>query len=71
MGLHFIGGERIQIGRGMGGLLKLATKLFFPVAKIAQKALQSKTGKQIVNAVKDQAVNSSMNIANELIQGKV
>ena len=70
MGLHFVGGERIQRGRGVGGLLKLATKLFFPVAKIAQKALKSKTGQKIVNAVKDQAVNSSMNIANELIQGK-
>ena len=38
---------------------------------IALKALKSKTGKKIVIAVKDQAVNSSMNIANELRQGKV
>ena len=70
MGLNFIGGERIQRGRGVGGLLKLATKLFFPVAKMAQKALKSSTGQKIVNAVKDQAINSSMNIANELIEGK-
>ena len=46
MGLHFVGGERIQRGRGVGGLLKLATKLFLPLAKIAQKALKSKTGKK-------------------------
>ena len=70
MGLHFIGGERLQRGRGIGGLLKIASKLFFPVAKIAQKVLKSNTGKKIAHAVKDQAINSSINIVKDLVEGK-
>lgn len=70
MGLHFVGGERIQRGSGIGGLLRIASKLFFPIAKVAQKVLQSDTGKQIVGAVKNQAINSSINIANDIAEGK-
>lgn len=70
MGLYFVGGERIQRGRGIGGLLRMASKLFFPVAKVVKKVLKSDTGRKIVNAVKDQAINSSLNIVNDLSEGK-
>lgn len=70
MGVYFGGGERLQRGRGIGGLLKIASKLFFPIAKVTQQVLKSNVGKKIVGAVKDQAINSSINIANELIRGK-
>ncbi len=70
MGMHFVGGERIQRGRGIGGLLRIASKLFSPVAKIAKQVLKSDTGKKIVGAVKNQAINSSINIANDIAEGK-
>ena len=54
----------------MGGLLKLASKLFSPLVRVARKAVQSDTGKKIANAVKEQAINSSMNIAKNVVDGK-
>ena len=38
MGLNFIGGERIQRGKGIGGLLRAASKLFSPITKLTKKA---------------------------------
>ena len=66
MGIYFDGGERLQRGRGIGGLLKLASKLFSPLARVAKKALQSNTGKKLANAVKEQAIESSINVASDL-----
>ena len=70
MGIYFDGGERLQRGRGIGGLLKLASKLFSPLARVAKKALQSNTGKKLANAVKEQAIESSINVASDLAKGK-
>lgn len=60
----------MQRGKGIGGLLRLATKLLRPVGTLAAKALKSDTGKRIVDAVKNQAIDSSLNIAKDLAEGK-
>ena len=69
MGLNFIGGERIQRGKGIGGLLRAASKLFSPITKLTKKALKSHSGKKIVNAVKDQALDSAVNVAKGIANG--
>ena len=52
MSLRFKGGERLQRGRGIGGLLRLAKSLFSPivrsVGKTAVKAATSKIGKKAI-----------------------
>ena len=70
MGAFFRGGERIQKGKGIGGWLRLATKLFTPLKNVAQKVLSSKTGKKVISSVKDQAIDSSINLAKDLASGK-
>merc|ERR1712055_85244 len=65
-----MGGERLQRGRGIGGILKLASKIFSPLKSLAQTAIKSDSGKQVVNALKKQAVASSINIANDIASGK-
>ena len=70
MGMFFHGGERIQRGRGIGGLFRIASKLFKPLAGLAVKAVKSPAGKKIVNAVKNQAIDSSINLAKDLAGGK-
>ena len=37
---------------------------------MAVKAAKSSTGKKIVNAVKNQAIDSSLNVAKDLVSGK-
>ena len=70
MGPFFHGGQRIQRGRGIGGLFRIASKLFKPLASLTVKAVKSPAGKQIVNAVKNQAIGSSINVARDLASGK-
>ena len=70
MGLNFLGGERIQRGRGIGGLLRVASKLFSPISTLAKKAIKSEPGKRILNAVKDQAVDSTVNVVKDIVGGK-
>ena len=70
MGLYFLGGERIQRGKGIGGLLRIASKLFSPVSTLAKNVLKSDKGRQIINAVKNQAVDSSANIIKDIAEGK-
>ena len=70
MGLYFLGGERVQRGRGIGGILRIATKLFSPVSSLAKNALKSNAGRRIVNAVKEQAVDSTANIIKDIAGGK-
>ena len=59
MSLRFRGGERLQRGRGIGGLLRLAKSVFSPmiktIGKTAMKAVNSKAGKMAIEAIKDQA----------------
>ena len=68
--MFFHGGERIQRGRGIGGLFRIASKLFKPLASLAGQAVKSPAGKKIVNAVKNQAIDSSINLAKDLASGK-
>ena len=70
MGAFFRGGERIQKGKGIGGWLRLATKLFTPLKNVTQKVLSSKTGRKVISSVKEQAIDSSINLAKDLASGK-
>ena len=69
MSLRFRGGERLQRGRGIGGLLRLAKGLFSPLAKTIKRAVTSNTGKAIGKAVKNQLVESGANIASDVLMG--
>ena len=70
MGPFFPGGKRIQRGRGIGGWLGIASKLFKPLGSLAVRAVKSTAGKKIVNAVKNQAIDSSINVAKNIASGK-
>ena len=69
MSLRFRGGERLQRGRGIGGLLCLAKGLFSPLAKTIKRVVTSNTGKAIGKAVKNQLVESGANIASDVLMG--
>ena len=67
--LRFRGGERLQRGRGIGGLLRLAKGLLKPVVKSAKEAITSNTAKAIGKAVANQMVESGANIATDALMG--
>ena len=73
MSLRFRGGESLQRGRGIGGLLRLVKSLFTPivrsVGKTAVKAATSKIGKKVIEEVKDQAVSSGINMLADAVRG--
>ena len=69
MTLKFTGGEYLQRGRGLGGLLRLAKSVFSPIVRTVSKAANSNTGKSILNALKQQAIESSMNLATDALRG--
>ena len=73
MSLRFRGGERLQRGRGIGGLLRLAKSVFSPmiktIGKTAMKAVNSKAGKMAIEAIKDQAISSGINLTADAIRG--
>ena len=74
MSLRFKGGNLLQRGRGIGGLLRAASSLFKPLFKsvgsTAMKIARSDAGKAIGKAVKEQAITSAKNIAVDTIGGK-
>ena len=74
MSLRFKGGNLLQRGRGIGGLLRIASSLFKPLFKsvgsTAIKVARSDAGKAIGKAVKEQAISSAKNIAVNTISGK-
>ena len=74
MSLRFKGGERLQRGRGIGGLLRLVKSVFSPLIKSAGKtvvkAVTSSTGKAVMNSLKDQAIDSGMKIATDALRGE-
>ena len=74
MSLHFNGGERLQRGRGIGGLLQLVKSVFSPLVKSAGKsivkAVTSNTGKAVMNTIKDQAIDSGMKLATSALRGE-
>ena len=73
MSLRFVGGEHLQRGRGIGGLLRLMKSVFSPVVKTVGKkvasAIKSTSGKKILNVLKDQAIDSSMTLASNALKG--
>ena len=73
MSIKFRGGYPSQRGRGIGGLLRAAGSLFKPLFKTlsstALKAARSNTGKMIGNALKEQAINSAINLTADAIRG--
>ena len=73
MSLRFRGGERLQRGRGIGGLLRLAKSVFSPmiktIGKTAMKAVNSKAGKMAIEAIKEQAISSGINLSADAIRG--
>ena len=54
MSLRFGGGERLQRGRGIGGLLCLVKNVFSLLVKTVATVAKSNTGKAIGNALKEQ-----------------
>ena len=74
MSLRFRGGERLQRGRGIGGLLRIVKSLFSPLVKTAGKtivkAATSNTGKKVLNTLKDQAIESGVRLATDALRGE-
>ena len=69
MSLRFRGGERLQRGRGIGGLLRLVKSVFSPLVKTVAKAAKSNTGKALGNVLKEQVISSALNLTGDVIQG--
>ena len=69
MSIRFSGGEGFQRGRGIGGILRLAKRLFKPVITTIGKAVKSNTGKAIGNAIKEQVIESGTNLAVNALRG--
>ena len=69
MALRFRGGERLQRGRGIGGLLRMAKGLFKPLFKTATKAITSNAAKTAGKAIANQLVESGANIATDALMG--
>ena len=74
MSLRFRGGERLQHGRGIGGLLRLVKSVFAPLVKTAGKSIvkaaTSSTGKKVLNTIKDQAIESGVRLATDALRGE-
>ena len=74
MSLRFRGGERLQRGRGIGGLLRLVKSVFSPLVKSAGKtivkAATSNTGKAVLNSIKDQAIDSAVKLTGDALRGE-
>ena len=69
MALRFRGGERLQRGRGIGGLLRLAKGIFKPLATSVKTALTSNVAKKAGKAIANQLVESGANIATDALMG--
>ncbi len=81
MSVRFVGSERLQRGRGIGGLLRLAGSVFKPLlskagsvaakaVKTASKIAKSKASQKAMKALKEQAIDSSLNIATDVLGGQ-
>ena len=53
MGLHFIGGERIQKGKGIGGLLRFASKLFYLYHELPKKQFNQIPAKKLLTLLRN------------------
>ena len=74
MSLRFRGGERLQRGRGIGGLLRLVKSVFAPLIRSAGKtivkAATSDTGKQLFSNIKDQAIETVVKLSADALRGE-
>ena len=74
MSLRFRGGERLQRGRGIGGILRLIKSVFSPVVrslgKTAVKVASSGAAKTVGNALKEQALSSAVNLGIDALRGQ-
>ena len=73
MSIKFRGGERIQKGKGIGGILRALGGIFKPLVKTLGstfvKAAKSSTGRAVGQALKEQAVTSLGNLTAEALRG--
>lgn len=69
MALRFSNHERIQRGRGIGGLLRIAKSFFKPIIDTVGRAVGSSTGKRVINSVKKQALESGSHVLGDLLEG--
>ena len=73
MPLKFVGGEQLQRGRGIGGIFRFIKSIFAPAVKTVGKsvvgAVKSTTGKKILKVLKDQAIDTTMNLAQDVLKG--
>ena len=73
MSIKFRGGRRVQRGKGIGGLLRVISGFFKPIVnRIGSsfvKSVKSDTGKAIGNAIKEQSINSALNLTAEALRG--
>ena len=71
MALRFDHTERMQRGRGIGGLL---SSIFRPLMKgalgVAKKAIKSNAGRRVLKSMKNQAIESGANVLGDVIQGR-
>ena len=73
MSLRFTGGERIQSGRGIGGIKRFFKGLFSPSLSksggTVVKATQSRAGKVAMNALKKQGIDSGVSLVVDELRG--
>ena len=73
MMVRFKGGELLQHGRGIGGLLRLVKSVFKPLVRTAGKtivkAAKSDVGKQVLKNLKDQAIESGVHLTSAAMRG--
>ena len=69
MSIRFSGGDRFQRGRGIGGILRIAKSLFQPIIGTIGRAVKSNTGKAIGKAIKEQVIESGVNLAADALRG--
>ena len=71
--VRFKGGELLQHGRGIGGLLRLVKSVFKPLVRTAGKtivkAAKSNVGKQVLKNLKDQAIESGVHLTSAAMRG--
>ena len=73
MSIYFRGGEYQQKGKGIGGFFRGLVNFFKPMAKSVGnsvvKAATSETAKSIAKTLGEQALDSTMNMTKDMLQG--
>ena len=73
MSLHFRGGELQQKGKGIGGFFRIVSSVLKPLVKrVGQSVLNaatSNTGKAIGRAISEQALESTLNMTQDMLSG--